>query len=836
MRTQPAAVVVVEVPPERRDDARFVAKLTRDVAALSPAGIAFVEPLTSDPEAYRFESSTVVPIILGQPIASDPFTPHLKRLKPLPATLVGAPHMQFGATGVPSTSGGVVREQHRKISTNEEVHLTLEAVIAAAEGIVSPVGEPSFLVSFRGSGGSLPTLQAGQLENLASSIIEGRWVLIGIADDPYTPRLTVPTSSSMSRLEYYGHSANTLLTNSEIVLLPNIARVAVLILLALVVSSCVRRFEIRISSWIAIGTVGSILLAGFSLFVLFGIWSPVLEVATCAGVLYVSGLRQRAADATRATKDLIADASSHLQERYWASSLYSTKSTWTLIAHLINQTLDVNRVIFLEANTDTHRLTEIVALNSSLGDIVEARRDYRRSPYVDAIDNKGPIKVKSYLAAKDEEEIQFLCPLMFSGRLLGFWALGIDGERLSSDANFYSILRDYTLRISELLYHYQSISKSVEISREEFAFGAVFESLRSTLDLLQYRLETVEVSFNKISSGILVFDVFGRLLQSNRQMDEILNKEGINDTDFTALDVLIALSDLDIARCRDILRRVIVDNSPTTLPVRLRSASTSRFIVHLKPLSEEKSAEGAFIGRVGAKSILFELVDTTAASKIGEMKSRLTDKLGVQIREELASIEMAASLLERGSRAQDVRDNLHSTIRTRVGRAISTVTECRQFLNINRDLGDLQRFPVDLRPSIREATELVSRLAQERGLRLEVTQPNFVSFVLASSSALTKVIASILRLLCQDATDHSVVSIRLEEGEFDLQLSLENVGFGIPDEIMQEYVHGSEQGSSSEMEEIQSATRRIESWGGTLEATSGVGIGMRFSLRLAKFL
>jgi histidine kinase len=240
--------------------------------------------------------------------------------------------------------------------------------------------------------------------------------------------------------------------------------------------------------------------------------------------------------------------------------------------------------------------------------------------------------------------------------------------------------------------------------------------------------------------------------------------------------------------------------------------------------------------RLGAKSILCEIVDTTSVARLSDLKSQLTGRLGVQIRDDLATVEMASSILGIADLPRSRYRAIADVLRSKVEKTVHTLTECRHYLDLNSGLDGLERFPVDPRPLLLEAVERTRIQAAQEGLTIEIKEPKFVSYVLASADKLRQILLSILGLLCQDAADNSTVLVRVTEDVDVVAFDFSNMGFGIPNELLHEYLHGEEALASADFQNLQAAVRWIEAWGGHLEAVSGVGVGMHFTVHLAKFI
>jgi len=79
-----------------------------------------------------------------------------------------------------------------------------------------------------------------------------------------------------------------------------------------------------------------------------------------------------------------------LQDYMLPPDFYKLDEHWGQVITFVDQTLNLNRVIFLEKVEGDHRVREVQALRCSLDDIDERRRDFERVPYSDAIAEGGP--------------------------------------------------------------------------------------------------------------------------------------------------------------------------------------------------------------------------------------------------------------------------------------------------------------------------------------------------------------------------------------------------------------------------------------------------------------
>ena len=843
---QPVEVLLVEVRDrsELRDPESLAQALT-ELDRLGARQVVFATEVPQVAPDFYQTAAQLGNVVFARTLLEAPYDP--ERLvfsrKPELWQTLGLPS---GILHSPPSTAGVCRRQHTRFSLDGETLPSLQVLVARRLGVPTPAGD-QYLVDFREGLGSLPHFGLDRVlrGDLIPELVKGKVVIVGLRRAAGEPGLYTPTttaSQTMSLLEYQGHALNTLLSGRATQELGMEFLFCLLLCEALLTCLVYQSFSVQAASWftgiLLVACAGS----GLAAFCYAQTWLPLTQLACCQLALFLFTVRGRALELTHAMRRLISDSSSQLRDKYWPSHFHTTTPSWALVANMINQTLDLNKLIFLEAEPGTPKLKEILALHCSLNDIVERRRDYTRSPYVDALRAKGPIKVEDYLKTKNLEEVHYIAPLLFCGKLLGFWAIGIDRGKAKEIPEFEQLLRDYTRRISELLHHAREAADSdsmAESLRSRFAVErteVTYQNLQSTLGLLDNRLATLELLINRVNSGVIVYDIFGRILQINEVMLELLRKEDLAPFEMTALDLILALSDYDISRSRKLLRHVIVEDKTVSFPVTFRAQPDHRFLIFFKPLHEDAADSGQQEDDAGVRSVLCELVDTTATAFLSEMKTHLTDRLGLQLRSDLAAIDMSSSLLGMSSIQGEQRQAIAEIVQSKVQNSVRTLSECQQYLAVDDDVEELERFPVDPAPALDAAMDDAADVAKKRGVEVRLRKPNFVSYVFASSRKLQELFTSIVTLLTHDASDESTILVRVTENQDVVAFDFSDMGFGIPDDLLQEYLFGDHPLASAEFQRVQNAAKWVDGWGGLLEATSGVGVGMHFTVHLVKFI
>ena len=843
-------VLLVELDEEKRDEDREQLCL-RVVELLDEMGARRILFTSSPRDAsvdFYVRMRRYRKVIFGRPLLTDPYDPENVRIAAVPkeARDLG---VDFALVYVDAGTRGVHRMQRARFAVDGEPHLALEAQALPAERLAEVLGGADrYRVHFLGGVGSLPAIEAARVleGGLVPELVRGKWVIVGEVSKRLDSGVATPTAAGrlkMSPLEFHGHALNTLLTGRVVRDIGPMLRLTLLLVLAFVSCIVYQWVDALVAGWITLLMVAATLLLIFVLFNYGGVWVPATEICSSQGALLFVALRNKAALSTAWLRALLLSTMSRLQDRYLPTRPGSKAESWALIVNMVNQTLELNRVIFLETERGTTRLKEVQALNCSIDDINERRRDFRRTPYVTAIESRGPLRVENYLKKAYDLEEQYLVPLQFGNELLGFWACGVDPGKAAAVPSFENVLRSYAALISELLHERRQLERHRSWTQRLEAYVThersedVYEQLKTTMEVVEGRLLQIEGLLGDINTATAVYDLFGRGIYINQKMTQLLEDEGLSPRTMTALDLVSALSEYDLGRSRRILRHVLIEMQSLTFPVSLSKKQGSRFVLHLHPLQLGAAEQGGESSKeLTGKSILCELVDTTTFTGLFEMKEKLSERLGLQLRNDLASIDLSSSLLSRDELSPDQRRHISQMIHDKVARTMDVLVECQQYLALDSEVESVERFPMSSREIFEKAVAGVEGLLESRGMKIEVDRPRLMSFVLASAENLRTVFSATLKLLVTDATDNSQVTVSVNESEDLVTYRFKNTGFGIPNDLFQKYLYGDASLASEELKTLREGIRWVEAWGGELEAYSEVGVGTQATLRLVKFI
>jgi CHASE2 domain-containing sensor protein/signal transduction histidine kinase len=840
-------VFLVEADPETFDDNETCVRLIELLEELGARDILLLS-LPRAPDRRFFErlarSSLVV---LGVGAEPDPADRNLWTLDPLPDSAGNLAITTAVARLDPGENG--VHRRHRVW------YRTVASLRPAIESSVLPESELDELLGtdgrirlcFSGGAGSLPASSAIRiLENrLVPELVSGKSVLIGRVRGDEPPEIDTPTTSSdekMTRLEYHGHALNTLLSQRAIRTTSPLVFLALLLAFNLSTGLALQWVDARAAVWIAAGAISvSLALSGYAL-LFHDTWLPAAELSMSLCVLLFATLYSKSLRSTVWLQTLLVRTSSKFDRQKTSDRIDPAGDAWGFVVNLVHQTLDLNRSLFFEKIRGKSSLANAIAVNCSFDDVLERRRDPLRAPFLTATDIGGPVRLESFLKKSSEKEEQFLVPLSFAGETLGFWALSADPQKIGGSRSFDDVLANFATLISELLFKLRQATTSdsllhrLDVYLTHDAAAGTYERLKDMVGRVESRNRQLDVLLSEITTALVVYDLFGRVSFINDRMLQLLESEHLSADKLNALDLVTALTEFDLGKSRRILRLVLIEGQTVTLPVTLSSARDRRHVLHLHPvqLASNDGTESA-LESLSGRGILCEIVDASSLSTVFEMKEKLASRLGLQLRNDLASIDISASLLESRRIGEDSRRHVAQLVHEKVTETLHSIVECQRFLSLDNESRSLECFPVDPGDPFESALLELKGNVRGRSVAVSVEKPRLLRYVLAHSENLEAVCLSILQLLAADAIDNSTIQVRIAESESMLSFAFENTGFGIPNQRLQTFLREDATLASPEQRRLKESISLVESWGGELEATSEVGVGFRVELRLIKF-
>ncbi|MDC0662940.1 hypothetical protein [Marinobacter sp. SS21] len=698
----------------------------------------------------------------------------------------------------------------------------------------------------------LPSVSEQQVlaGEVVRELVEQRVVLLGSPESQSQPGYPVPGNARpLNQLEMQGLIWTTA-ANQAGLQLPS----GVLPLLAVILAFTI---NLLIFQWLSPAYGAAYLLASTLLIAAIG-WvllqygarvMPVVDLAVTqlASLLFFYQAKRQKED--QAISRMLAETNATLFERYIPEAFNDAESPWPKLVVFINQQLNLNRSILLERVEKDHRVREIQALNCSIDDIGEQRRDYERSPYSDALQRRGPLRPqRPFFNATGEQEREYLTPLIYAGDILGFWALTVTPEGQWSQEAFEANVASFAAQISELLYHRQQLQEQElrqnRLGRRMLALEAGrdhHDQLRSALDLLDNRLLTLEAVFDNLNAGAILYDLFGQILQANERARDIVAQSGLSLYNVTAVDLIRDLCELPLEDARSQLRHATLKRAEVRLPIRPLAGYHS-LLLYIRPIKSADSELETAVSpsRVTPFKLLglaFEFTDISQTRNALGFRDDLFGQLFKNVRNQISRITLTARLtaneVQGTAGGERLLDTLEQTV-TGMDSAINHIED--QLGETHTTLALKSSVPINLVRLVDDAITDLDKTLNEKRLKVTRDWPFIASLIWADPDVLRLLISRMLTLLSNDAMPGSEIQITL--GEFAeprhlIALSVENAGYGLPQatlESIQSKPASELLNSDDPVEETLGLLKALEHWGGTGSVSAAVGKGFSFHL------
>ena len=845
----PSQVLLVEIEAQRGppDESRSL-RLLETLQDLGARQVVFMNMPEAAGPAFFDRIRQTGNVVIGRTAIRREFDADELTLESWPAAQGGS-EIPAGIVMLPTAARGVYRAGGVGVQVGEDWLPTLALAAARAAGMPeSALPQTPYLINFNAGRDGLPRVSAARVlaDGLIPELVAGRTALIGMAAARDAPGMHAPNTHGaepLSFLEFQGFALDTLLAERPIRPLAPLSILGILVLTASVSLVVYQWLNVRPGGWFTLAALLVYWTFAWLLLRYLWIWAPVFELSLTQLLLYVLVSRLKLTLNEHALRKLIAASSSRFHEHASPANFYAAPEHWTQVITLVDQALHLTRLIFLEKLEGDHRVREVKALNCSLDDISERRRDYERAPYSTAIAEGGPIRLQNnYLKTLEgADEEQYLVPLTFAGEVLGFWAFGATPETVRTTKRFLETVHVFANQISELLFHRRRWLEQQQTQRHVLrrflrleGGSLAYPQVHRLLELAQRRVTGMAAVFNGLDTAAIVYDLFGQVLQLNRRMEEFMRTANLPGYELTSLDLLTRITDVDRPRARQLLREVIVENGQFRLPVIALQGHDENFLVGVRAVSCADSA-GSETDRSAPFEIfglLFELIDVGQLQGVYALKEAFVERLGCRLRQELAAAVLGSDLVhEHGVSARD-KQRATQILQDKASATVELFTKARRFMQVKVDGPGLGLYPVDATRAVASAMRTLSQRAQDRGVHFSAELPEFASLVSAQPHDLAKLMYALLETLVNDAAEDTAIEIEVEEREGLVSYQFRNSGFGVPNDRFQSYLFGTSDTVAQEFRALHDAIKPLGNWEGRIAASSGVGTGMEFNVEL----
>ncbi len=794
-------------------------------------------------------------VVFGSKVKTDPENPSVKTLS-LPDNAT-AENLLFGLIAPIPNQHGVFREQNSVIKINESEFPVFELQVAKQVlDKADTLPASNFLVNFIGNKNRIPRLNAQRIltGGLINELVSGRTALVGIINSQYTEQYFTPVSTGQqltSKLMFHAFALDTLLSDRQIKLVPGWAFILQILTITGITLFICQWLTFQMSMTVSIIATTSYLIICWIALHAFYISIPLTELLLAQWISFALVWRYRVDQENQSLDQVIFGLSLKLREKVNPVSFYHTDEPWNQLIELLNQSLDLHRLIFLERVQGDHRLKEIKALNCSIDDIAELRRDYERLPYSRAISENRPVLLdRVYLKETEVAEEQYLAPLIFAGEILGFWAFTVKANTVkASDVKFHALTQAFMVQISEILHYRQEWQRQTQKNQNKLLSylrveggSTHLQELNKSVALLDKRGFELHEVFNNINTHCILYDLFGRVLLVNQKMEVMTQQSGLLLFNMTMLDFIVEMTGYDPSSGRQLIQKIIFDHESASIPFNHPIMGQS-FMLHLRPLQyqEDKTNEQWIPdeSRVFQISgVLCELVDMTELRNLYQLKEKMFERFSFRLRKDLNSILFSLPKLAgtqfTNTEQQSVLNKMDKKIVDTL-EILSTVNE-QMAIEIEHMLTNHELFyPVDGTATLKKSISALQETIEKREIKMHLDLPGSLSYVFASPMELEVIFHTILTTLIADTYQAGEIWIKAEEKNQSLIYQVHNTGIGISDIKLQQF-EDSDVTHEPETIKFHSAIETVSRWNGSLGIKSQMGEGSVSELMLKVFL
>lgn len=701
-----------------------------------------------------------------------------------------------------------------------------------------------FLIAFRGSDRGLPRIKLARLLSgrMIPEVVQGKVVVIGHGKDVRQRNIPVPIlpNRGVDALEFHGAALDTLVEGTSVSLLSHHIKFFLFIVIVILGFILYQLIGIRMFLLTTLLFSAGYMIASWTLLVYWKKWIPIFEILTIHLVTMYYIYRRRTVRQENATRQMLIETSVKLRERYLPKSFYDAEQHWGQLVNMIRQTLELSRTILLDRVKGDHRVREIISLGCSIEDIHEQRRDYERTPYSTAIEESGPIRIgkHSYFKNPSESEEQYLVPLEYGGRIMGFWAFCMAPENAEKFDNFNLTIKTFAGQIAELLYRREQKKLQDKSANQTYAkilrlegYDSAYQELNKSIGLLEQRLSMLENVLRGLSVAVIFYDLFGQVLHINSRMSSLLKKTQLRPYDMTAAEFAADMSGLSTDEMRRAFRLVLFDKKSIVLPASLSDEPQQSFVLKIQPVvHQEATAESPEAIPFQTYGFLMELIEVTEIVKLGDLQDELLEYFNFHIKKNLSPIVLAFSLLNRPDLPVKTKDKITLVVRQRIREMLQFIKKAQKDFQKNLFYDTRQMYPVDPSASINRAIRNLAPTASNKQVVFEADLSDAMAVVCANPATLSEVIEAFLHFLIIDAKENSTIFVDLVVLNDQVIINLGNTGYGIPNDIFQTYLLGEGEIISTDYRRVRNAVEQIKNWGGNVVATSNVAATTKFTI------
>lgn len=742
------------------------------------------------------------------------------------------------------------------IERHHGIARTLPLVNSTAPTMPSPVVSlhpaefnnhfPTYLMDYSKESMNAPVLTRNLLsdEILLKSMVAGRDVFLVHSASLMQSTIYTPfTKDKLGWLPVQYHAiALQAYENGHYLVLPNLMLIAcVVVLFALAMTVIFVYLPPKYKEQIGGGS--TILFSAMTVLVFWqlNIVAPIVEICVTASGFWISVHRQFGS----ARKRAIVQINDRLSKEVAYLSVKTTEKDkfWDNISNLVSQSLHLEKSIFLKIDPSKRRLKEIAALNCSLNDIQEKRRDISREPYLQAVLSKQSlISSRPFFKNKSDSEVEIIAPLFKGSDILGFWAL----TTTEPDEERQRQLRDYidlfSLQISSLL-NIQNLTQEELGKSNAFTkrFGdeeqQLFYMAQQKLDALVSTEHVYDSLYRSMYTPTILFDVFGHVSLFNKGMAKLAKMENLRLNNVNAFEFLQQILPNESDNLKNTIRRLTLEQNETEHKYFVNINDHEYLVILSSVYKEQEFLIGKELS-VQLSGLFCEFHSLQEVQSYLQIERGLYDDYVIRIKNHLSALQMGLMQIENRS-----EDSLISQLSFYLSEELKTAANITRrthyFMNRIVDKDNVNAIPFNpiqmLQNILKKNQTAAKELPMWRDVSFQLDLPSFSPLGLGNPEVFSEVINAALTLLADDAVSPKRINIlakSLNRNDVDIiYLKLDSEGYGLPDEQIQKlFKQNSMLGEHTYLSELVSQLKEAKTVKMDCRIKSKVGKGYRLSM------
>lgn len=458
-------------------------------------------------------------------------------------------------------------------------------------------------------------------------------------------------------------------------------------------------------------------------------------------------------------------------------------------------------------------------------EIWERRRDVRRAPYSDAIDERRPTLADGY--HEDDDYQTLLVPLFAQGRTRGFWVLhDPEVER------YYRENRELVERIADQMSQEIYWRQLEPAGREEEAgpseeAGDVLESALAAMETLELDRQSLEDVVEHADVGLMMTNLFGEVVHENSVISEMLVDEEGQRLEYDSLAELIALlEETTTAEASETLREVLIDQEPLRLSVEL-PGEPARFAEFRVSVIENDDALESSAG-----GLLMTGVDVTRTIEEQQQKLDLVEVIHTRAADLMSFATGYTDVLALSDGLGEAEREMVEGLQESLASLEELIDDFSEVLN-PPDEGIEATTPVAMDNLVRDTVRSVDDRVTTG--RIQFAFPDDPTIARSHPPSLEKAIRLMVLDIEDFTSDAGTVEMHLGTSGDEVQLMVKAPQMGLPNALIQRLIGESDEEVQSEEESrLVVAKSYVESAGGAFEALGSVDGGTTFILRLPR--